>query len=201
MENEAPDQSLSASTNGERHIRRRPRPVISCLPCRERKSKCDRLLPCGQCTKGGRAAGCKYSEEHGTSRPRPRPVEDRFHLEGNAVENLDVLSAGGFTGSMTGVTQPAVIQDLLERIRRLERGPESSIHETAGSPLRHETKLAINSQSIETEESPLSPYIGATHRDTLLKQVSAYKRCLANEQVWRCTVVYPTKLRGSSFTA
>ncbi|KAK3941743.1 hypothetical protein QBC46DRAFT_258061 [Diplogelasinospora grovesii] len=40
---------------------KRPRPVKSCIECRKRKLKCDRLLPCSQCQKSRRF--CKYAAE------------------------------------------------------------------------------------------------------------------------------------------
>jgi len=44
---------------------KRPRPVKSCVDCRKRKLKCDRLCPCSQCQKSHRV--CKYiSSDAGT---------------------------------------------------------------------------------------------------------------------------------------
>ncbi|CAJ2511219.1 Uu.00g068440.m01.CDS01 [Anthostomella pinea] len=40
---------------------KRPRPVKSCLECRRRKLKCDRLLPCTQCQKSQRT--CRYAAD------------------------------------------------------------------------------------------------------------------------------------------
>jgi hypothetical protein len=43
--------------------RKRPRPVVSCLRCREKKLKCDRTLPCHNCTKSSRSSACTYSDD------------------------------------------------------------------------------------------------------------------------------------------
>lgn len=40
---------------------RKSRIVLSCLPCRQRKVKCDRLEPCSQCTRRSVAEACDYS--------------------------------------------------------------------------------------------------------------------------------------------
>ncbi|KAG9193739.1 hypothetical protein G6011_03774 [Alternaria panax] len=40
---------------------RRPRPVVSCLRCREKKLKCDRTTPCENCTKASIAETCTYN--------------------------------------------------------------------------------------------------------------------------------------------
>lgn len=57
-----------ASTNGgggaaagpARSVKR-PRPVKSCIECRNRKLKCDRLCPCSQCQKSHRT--CRYAAD------------------------------------------------------------------------------------------------------------------------------------------
>ncbi|KAJ5745744.1 hypothetical protein N7520_010926 [Penicillium odoratum] len=40
---------------------RKSRTVLSCIPCRERKVKCDRLEPCNQCTRRSVVERCDYS--------------------------------------------------------------------------------------------------------------------------------------------
>lgn len=59
-----PDKSLSED-------RKRKRDVLSCLDCRRRKLKCDRVFPvCGRCQRGRNAASCTYkSPLSGDERP------------------------------------------------------------------------------------------------------------------------------------
>jgi hypothetical protein len=61
-----PSQQLQQQLQ-QQHSRsvKRPRPVKSCTECRKRKLRCDRLCPCSQCQKSGRA--CKYAAEHDSS--------------------------------------------------------------------------------------------------------------------------------------
>jgi len=62
-----------AETSSTRITRRpRPRPVVSCVRCRRRKIKCDRLIPCQQCKSTGHDRQCSYST-------RPKPTEDNSH--------------------------------------------------------------------------------------------------------------------------
>lgn len=49
------------SGSGSSRSVKRPRPVKSCIECRNRKLKCDRLLPCSQCQKSNR--GCRYATD------------------------------------------------------------------------------------------------------------------------------------------
>lgn len=48
------------SDNQPYHIRRRPRLCKTCLPCRASKVRCDRNVPCGNCSK--RNFACSYSQ-------------------------------------------------------------------------------------------------------------------------------------------
>lgn len=41
--------------------RKRPRPVVSCLRCRDKKLKCDRTAPCENCVKACTANTCTYN--------------------------------------------------------------------------------------------------------------------------------------------
>lgn len=41
--------------------RKRPRPVVSCLRCRDKKLKCDRTAPCENCVKASTANSCTYN--------------------------------------------------------------------------------------------------------------------------------------------
>jgi hypothetical protein len=43
--------------------RRRRRPALSCVPCRRRKIKCDRTMPCNHCMQSKNAV-CSYKDAH-----------------------------------------------------------------------------------------------------------------------------------------
>lgn len=76
-------------------VRKRARPTKSCLECRRKKLKCDRLQPCMQCKKLGREAHCTYAnassgppittiEEWERSEKRPRVEVSRLNSWGEA---------------------------------------------------------------------------------------------------------------------
>ncbi len=60
LETQSPDPSFGTD-NSPYQPRKRPRPAQSCLSCRKKKLKCDRLAPCRQCIM--RAAQCAYDHE------------------------------------------------------------------------------------------------------------------------------------------
>jgi hypothetical protein len=43
-------------------VRKRRRPAYSCTECRRRKVRCDRAIPCGQCTAQKVASLCAYDD-------------------------------------------------------------------------------------------------------------------------------------------
>lgn len=65
--------------------RKRPRPVVSCLRCRDKKLKCDRTSPCENCVKAQIADTCTYQRSVGASSTRSPPVPTGT---ASAVEDL-----------------------------------------------------------------------------------------------------------------
>ncbi|RFU28868.1 hypothetical protein B7463_g7458, partial [Scytalidium lignicola] len=65
-------------TAGAMRKRSRARPMVSCMECRKKKLKCDRMQPCGACVKGRRVESCVF-----TSVAPPR--EERRYRGGSGV--------------------------------------------------------------------------------------------------------------------
>ena len=72
--------------------RARARPTVSCLECRRKKLKCDRIQPCTQCNKRGRGALCTYASGIHPSRTPKTQDESRkrVNVGQTAVENRNV---------------------------------------------------------------------------------------------------------------
>ncbi|EER29738.1 Fungal specific transcription factor, putative [Coccidioides posadasii C735 delta SOWgp] len=62
--------SSNASTHSPhgRVVRRRNRVPLSCAPCRNRKLKCNRAVPCENCVKRGDALSCTYAQPNARRR-------------------------------------------------------------------------------------------------------------------------------------
>ncbi|PKS05661.1 hypothetical protein jhhlp_008180 [Lomentospora prolificans] len=70
-----------------RRVEKRNRPPVSCEPCRTRKLKCNRGLPCDTCIKRDKSSLCKYAPNATRNKPgpsKPRDLRDRL----NTLENL-----------------------------------------------------------------------------------------------------------------
>lgn len=70
-----PSQSPGENTS-PRARNKRARPPISCLECRRKKLRCDRVQPCMQCKKGGREALCVFVTKPSAPSPQRRPAAD-----------------------------------------------------------------------------------------------------------------------------
>jgi hypothetical protein len=128
----------------ESNPRKRPRPVVSCLRCRDKKLKCDRSSPCENCVKAQTADTCMYQRGLNTvSKESPSSVS---MTTVNAVEDLQVRLAK------------------VEEMLGIQGGSQSTSNGTSGDVKPHAigTVVVKGSRSI---------FHGQNDRTTLLNQV------------------------------
>ncbi|KAI1084040.1 hypothetical protein F5B20DRAFT_568553 [Whalleya microplaca] len=109
---------------------KRPRPVKSCLECRRRKLRCDRLFPCCQCQKSQRT--CRYVADGETG--SPSDGSDADVPERAAKRNCGTPSQD--TSQRNNKASAAMLDEHEARLGRLEKillarpssVPESSSH-------------------------------------------------------------------------
>ncbi|KAI3317013.1 hypothetical protein HD806DRAFT_397588 [Xylariaceae sp. AK1471] len=107
------------NASAQHRIVKRPRPVKSCLECRRRKLKCNRLLPCTQCQKSQRS--CRYvadGEAGSLSDASDADTPDRAPKRNRASSHLDDCHRDSHSGSRENT---ALLEDHGARIERLER--------------------------------------------------------------------------------
>jgi hypothetical protein len=103
------DNGLIQTTMEISSSRKRPRPVVSCLRCREKKLKCDRTAPCQNCSKAGCRAECTYNQHPQSSDSIPKAKRVHLSTEGDEEDQRTQSRPG------TGI-----IEDLQERVVKLE---------------------------------------------------------------------------------
>ncbi|KAI1341865.1 hypothetical protein F5Y15DRAFT_349800 [Xylariaceae sp. FL0016] len=97
---------------------KRPRPVKSCLECRRRKLKCDRLLPCSQCQKSQRT--CRYVADGDAG--SPSDTSDVECSERGTKRNCSTpQESASRTNQLTPHHNAAILDDHNARIERLEK--------------------------------------------------------------------------------
>lgn len=93
--------------------RKRPRPVVSCLRCREKKLKCDRATPCQNCTKAGCRAECTYNQHPHLQSSGSLPKAKRVRISPERDETDQQSQSQSRSGT-------GIIEDLQQRVVKLE---------------------------------------------------------------------------------
>lgn len=111
---------------GQRKITKRNRRVVSCVPCRTRKLKCDRQQPCASCVKRHDQAHCLFmvrpatdQDAHpGLQRGDAGPPVDKTEMRAQLKMLEDLVS--GLVSQPQTRPQPATDRAVLESIRALQ---------------------------------------------------------------------------------
>jgi Fungal Zn(2)-Cys(6) binuclear cluster domain len=177
-------------------LQKRPRPVLSCLECRRKKLKCDRLLPCQQCRKSGRTALCAYSSgtdpdsranesEDGDREPKrvkKTPVTERQVVQ-EPERNLELR--------VVPSRRSGVLEELQDRVARLEEviGPHCQV--PIGPPRDNDEQDRIDGSDINGIMKPISKSTSRYHargrRMTLLSQARSSFLFASTRRTWDCS--------------
>ncbi|GJN85303.1 hypothetical protein PLIIFM63780_008869 [Purpureocillium lilacinum] len=116
--------SGSATTNGQRIVRKRKRNCLSCLRCHRLKVKCDKELPCGRCKASGNGRECYYSYNKGPNggkfpcptapvpsskdekKPQMATWQVQHRVRGSSHWRELMTKIGSLASSATGETSP-----------------------------------------------------------------------------------------------
>ncbi|SPO21086.1 uncharacterized protein UTRI_00563 [Ustilago trichophora] len=112
--------------------KRRNRKAVSCVSCREKKIKCDRVVPCNQCIKRGEQDQCRIEQ-------KPKIIHDHAShpTHSHQPNNLDPLSPGSLAytqfsaaissakdqvnaAQATGSPPPAEVEAIKARLAQVE---------------------------------------------------------------------------------
>ncbi|KAI1743865.1 hypothetical protein F4680DRAFT_456567 [Xylaria scruposa] len=143
------------------HKRQRRRPAKSCEPCRSRKIKCDRGLPCRPCMRSRASLLCTYKPDHMPVSPGSQP---------DVVEEAGALSSPLRTfrgGDAPGSTEPLCVipethdpttSSVSQRVSALER-----LFQNSGGDSRQTCSL----QDLEARLSRIEQCIGTSLSEPL----------------------------------
>ncbi|RAK89409.1 hypothetical protein BO79DRAFT_146993 [Aspergillus costaricaensis CBS 115574] len=70
-----------STTRDRKRREQKPRVLLSCRLCRERKLRCSRERPCTNCRKRGQDAACQYNTERSNARTSGKPEPTDVHNE------------------------------------------------------------------------------------------------------------------------
>lgn len=125
------NNSAGNNGNGEKQKQRRRRKALNCEFCRQRKLKCDRQVPCGNCSKRNLVDQCVYdtkgeskNEQHASL--QPNLYNSRITSKGNGKGNATTLTSliqswgsGGENGNNTGAGRPTDMKKRLDTMENL----------------------------------------------------------------------------------
>lgn len=69
-------------------IKKRKRPTLSCLPCKHRKTKCDKAQPCSTCVQRKEAEACHYDDGSTPPPTQTFVTQDEFQVLKARVDEL-----------------------------------------------------------------------------------------------------------------
>ncbi|KAI0878229.1 hypothetical protein GGS24DRAFT_14096 [Hypoxylon argillaceum] len=145
--------------------RQRRRSTKSCEPCRARKIKCDRGLPCRPCLRSRASLLCTYTLNHIPSSPRPE-AHTSPHLDPREEDEIPTASPArlqsGDTPSPIGT--PRISQDydtttpnLARRVIVLE-----NLFQTSDNDSRHNSSV----KDLETRLARIEHRVGGSSSDS-----------------------------------
>lgn len=127
------EEESSVSQASPLSSRKRPRPVLSCVTCRQKKLKCNRETPaCQQCVIAGRQSECSYFNQPKAAAPPQgqRSISNQshgnqartVHQDAPAKSSYETFRSQSPSGRQSTLhSARGVVEDLQHRVKRLEQ--------------------------------------------------------------------------------
>jgi hypothetical protein len=146
------------------HRLKRSRPIKSCVPCRNKKLKCDHCQPCGECHKSNRANECNYLDPQHRQRPPPssRGATGNYTPSGN-TDSAIASSPAGRSDAGNSVSRGQT-----NRIQRLEHAHDRVVSVNT-SP---NAQLSTLEEAAAENEGGLRKFTGLRSSRSLITLVS-----------------------------
>lgn len=195
MDEQLPSVSQAVTDDGR--VKRRRRPALSCVECRMRKVKCDRMKPCGACIKikserctyrsarsGIRAASSKSSDvtpddrsPNQSSSHEHGPIFDRCngtrHEEAQSRSYFTAKTSSVDTGSCAEGRATSLVSVLLSENERVRTA-------TTGYPIREDATRSISDIVTDVPGTfQKSKFFGQSHWMNAMEPVSTSQKAAA----------------------
>ncbi|PYH91009.1 hypothetical protein BO71DRAFT_280029, partial [Aspergillus ellipticus CBS 707.79] len=142
---------------------RKPRPKLSCRLCRQKKLKCNRMLPCDNCIKHKRPYMCQYQGPPGVSVQESQDIHHIHALEARMQQLSNATVPHLFPGL------PQTYSSATESIATVQSGPSTTeeIPETQGD---YPGTILVDQDGTR--------YINPTHWQAVLDEIAEVKQYL-----------------------
>ena len=178
--------SSSSGTPASKPRRRRDKPQLSCIACRQRKSRCDRLQPCTSCVARGHS--CVYlSQKPPASLLHPTPVGAAAGLHDRLV-HLERL--------VKSLMPDGINNDEARQLTTPDTTPNSSVRQV---PSNGVVDTQSDCGSMQITDSELQ-YVAGEHWAAILDSIADLKaQCDREEQVRMAESIDDTSGKPSHF--
>ncbi|KAH8651156.1 hypothetical protein BX600DRAFT_100183 [Xylariales sp. PMI_506] len=168
-----------------RKVEKRNRPPVSCEPCRTRKLKCNRGLPCDACIKRERSSLCLYAANANRSRPgtsKAREMKDRLNnleslvssfISGDAVIPSVLLAQ---SPSSSTPEDSAIVSSLVEQYRRSSKQGSILSNSSGG-----EGVLTPETPHLQETRDGQVNYIDPSHWLSILDDIKEVREHLSHQ--------------------
>ncbi|KAH6874400.1 fungal-specific transcription factor domain-containing protein [Thelonectria olida] len=146
---------------GQAKVEKRNRPPVSCEPCRTRKLKCNRGLPCDTCIKRGKRTTCHYAPNADRNVNKRASVSDR-------LKNIEGLIASLIPNVPHTSTSPVLGAPMDELSIASSGLIQNSRDGTGDAPIPAPT---TSSSSPSQAEANQTSYVDSTHWSSILKDI------------------------------
>ncbi|GJP93935.1 unnamed protein product [Aspergillus niger] len=178
--------SSSSGTPASKPRRRRDKPQLSCIACRQRKSRCDRLQPCTSCVARGHS--CVYlTQKPPASLLHPTPVGAAAGLHDRLV-HLERL--------VKSLMPDGTNNDEARQLTTPDTTPNSSVRQV---PSNGVVDTQSDCGSMQITDSELQ-YVAGEHWAAILDSIADLKaQCDREEQVRMAESIDDTSGKPSHF--
>ncbi|KAJ9137748.1 Fungal transcriptional regulatory protein, N-terminal [Pleurostoma richardsiae] len=179
---------------GDARVEKRNRPPKSCEPCRIRKLKCNRALPCDTCTKRGKDSLCQYAPnadrtdrrntKGGTMSERLKSLEDLISSLAAKGVSADSAMASASTPehSTTGQTQ------------MLKDSDAGSVTHSASTD---DPPQALSGGSLNSVQAS---YVDSSHWSSILENIREIREQLSPSDVHEQVSAADSSTNGTDLT-
>lgn len=167
---------LTSPSDPNRRVIKRNRQVVSCVPCRNRKLKCDRQQPCASCVRRHDEDACRFHAGSGDrddsdkAKRQPKPLPKReMQTKLAMLENL----VQGFMSQ----SQPKESSTSEARSRETSHSVVSSSSDSAGET----GQTAVGGGHLSRDDSEVR-FMGATNYQAVLECIRELQGCVENTE-------------------
>lgn len=167
---------LASPSDPNRRVIKRNRQVVSCVPCRNRKLKCDRQQPCASCVRRHDEDSCRFHTGSGE-----RGGSERVKSQPSRLPKREMQ------------TKLAMLENLVQGIMSQSQTTKTPTSEVRSRETSHSAVSSSGGSAEETEQTPVGGghlsrddnevrFMGATNYQAVLECIRELQGCVEDTE-------------------